>query len=179
MSAPVIVILGPPGSGKGTQSAILADKLGAMHLSSGEVLRSSGEPELLAHLATGKLATSESFRKAVGKALDNIPSERVIILDGVGRKKAEVEWLILRLESLDRPIKKVIHLNISQAESLRRNLPRQRLEDRPESQNERWGEYQRHMLQTMDYYAKKKLLVEVDGNGTVEEVASRVEDVIK
>lgn len=178
MAAPVIIILGPPGSGKGTQSEILAKRLGAVHFSSGEILRKSGDAKILSQLSTGKLATADDFRKAIRFALAGIDVKQVIILDGVGRKEGEVKWLGQQLMKMDRPIKKVIHLMIAQTESLKRSLPRKRLEDLPEVQYKRWQEYERHMLKTMMYYLQAGLLVEVDGNGTREEVSARIQKVL-
>jgi adenylate kinase len=178
MAAPVIIILGPPGSGKGTQSALLAQALDAVHLSSGQILRSVSSDKVLRDMSTGRLVVEDDLITALAQALSAIPENQMIILDGVGRKKAEVEWLIRELGQQQRSIKKVIHLIVSQAESLRRNLPRKRLEDRPEAQEERWKEYQRHMLNNMDFYRQAGVLVEVDGVGSIEDVSERIMKVI-
>lgn len=179
MAAPVIILLGPPGSGKGTQAAILARKLRGKHLSSGEILRRKGDPLVLSRLATGKLARSNDFFQAVDQVLREVPSDQVLILDGVGRMRKEVEWLQSKLAELGRPIKKVIHIGIDQNESLKRNSVRGRLEDAPEAQDKRWREYFDHMRETMGVYRQVGLLYEIDGMGTVDQVASRIEGALK
>ncbi len=178
MAAPVIIILGPPGSGKGTQSAILAREYKAVHLSSGEVFRSSGDEVLLARMAEGKLVTVDDFRKAISRAIKRVPGNQMIILDGMGRIRSEVEWLHKRLIGLQRPIKKVIHLRVSQEIFLERNLSRHRHDDQPEAQAKRWSMYQQHMLLTMEYYRQLGLLAEVDGSGAVDEVAEQIKEAL-
>ncbi len=174
MAAPVIIVLGPPGAGKGTQCILLADRLGAVHLSSGEILRKSKDPLVLDRLASGKLMLVNLFRRAVEEALNQIPDSQPIILDGVGRMRSEVKWLLRQLQQRKRSIKAVINLVVGQNEALKRNAVRGRLDDNAEVQGERWREYNRHMLQTMEVYRQQGLLRDVDGMGSVEEVAERV-----
>lgn len=94
----VVVFLGPPGVGKGTQAGLLADRLGALHVSTGAILRSELETgselakSLQTVMARGDLVSDEQLFLCLGSALDRIGtfSERVVLLDGVPRNLAQI-----------------------------------------------------------------------------------------
>jgi adenylate kinase len=174
MSAPVWLVVGPPASGKGTQSARLAQALGAAHLSSGQALRDTQDQAILARLASGELAHTSDFLQVVGEALAAVPSDRPIVLDAVGRMLPEAEWLVGTLQALGRPLRRVIYLDVDRAESMQRAQGRGRPDDDPEAHPLRWQRFEEETLPVLAFYRDRGLLIEVDGSGSVDDVAARV-----
>jgi adenylate kinase len=178
MTAPVVLVLGPPGAGKGTQAAILAERLGAVHLSSGQMLRDSRDPAIVSLLARGELARTEDFLRVVGAALEAIPADRPVVLDGVGRMLPEAEWLLAQLERMGRSLPRVVYLDVGADDARQRALARGRADDDPEAQVLRWRRFQEETLPVVDLYRARGLLIEVDGGGTIDDVASRVKEAL-
>ena len=175
MAAPVWLVLGPPASGKGTQSELLAERLDAAHLSSGQALRETRNPAILARLASGELARTEDFLDVVGEALAAVPADRPIVLDSVGRMLPEAEWLGATLERMGRRLERVICIDLDPDESRRRAQGRGRPDDTPTAQPLRWQRFREETEPVLDFYRRRGLLVTVDGNGTVDEVAARID----
>ncbi|MEY2565605.1 MAG: adenylate kinase [Actinomycetota bacterium] len=174
MSAPVWLVLGPPASGKGTQSALLAQRLDAAHLSSGQALRDTRDETILARLATGELARTPDFLHVVGEALAAVPADRAIVLDAVGRMLPEAEWLVGTLQALGRPLRRVVYLDVDRAESLQRARRRGRADDDDAAHPLRWQRFDEETRPVLAYYRDLGLLTEVDGSGSVDDVATRV-----
>ena len=124
-------MIGPPASGKGTQSELLARRLHATHLSSGQALRETRNEAILERLARGDLAKTEDFLAVVGEALARVPAENPIVLDAVGRMLPEAEWLVGTLEALGRNLERVIYLDVREDEAKNRALRRGRPDDDP------------------------------------------------
>lgn len=175
MAAPVWLVLGPPASGKGTQSELLARRLEAAHLSSGQALRDTRNPAILARLASGELARTEDFLEVVSEALASVAPDRPVVLDAVGRMLPEAEWLVVTLEDMGRPLRRVICIDLDPEESRRRAERRGRPDDDPGAQPLRWQRFREETMPVLDFYRERDLLVEVDGNGTVDEVAARID----
>jgi len=122
----VIVFLGGPGSGKGTQSAWLAGQLGVPGLSTGDLLREAARsqtPEgecLKETLAAGSLVSDEMVCKAVGSQLQRAAVEGGLILDGFPRTVAQAEYLDAALSKAGLPCPLVLHLDVSRQQLLRR-----------------------------------------------------------
>lgn len=173
MAKPIIVIMGPPGAGKGTQSQILAKRLKGVHLSSGQLLRDSGDEKILQVQASGGLVSSEEVQRIVAEAIQRVPADMPVILDGFTRKLEEAQWLNTAGSGL-RPISKVICINVDKDESIQRSLRRGRTDDRAGALEERWVDYEMQVKPVLDYYRQQGVLVEVDGSGSVDAVAGRV-----
>lgn len=123
---PVIVFLGAPGSGKGTQSAWLARELEIPTLSTGEALRSEARNrtasgvELRRVLASGSLVGDEVVCKVVGDRLRRQAPRTGMILDGFPRTMAQAEYLDALLAEMGLPQPTVIHLHVPKPKLLRR-----------------------------------------------------------
>lgn len=174
----VIVFMGPPGAGKGTQADILARKLGGVHLSTGDILRASKESKLLDMMERGELVDSKDLIRVTQSALEAVPLDQPIIFDGGSRKLPEAEHWMENLPKMKRRLKAVIFLNVHEEESVQRNLLRGRNDDTREAMTVRFVAYRKDTEPVFDYYRKLGLLKEVDGIGTIEEVARRVEAVL-
>lgn len=178
MAADLVIIMGPPGAGKGTQSKLLAQRLGGVHISSGEVLRNANDPELAKVMNAGGLVPSEDVCRLVGESIKAVSVERPIVLDGFTRMIGEAQWLQEQLPQLERSIKAVVMLSVDANEGKERNLARGRGDDEIASQQKRWELYYQETEPVLNFYKQQGVLKEVDGVGSIEEVAKRVWEAI-
>jgi adenylate kinase len=181
-SKPVIVIMGPQGSGKGTQARLLAEHLNGVTFSSGDLWRQSADPDLRERQAKGVLAKSDVIIGLVGDFMRSVPADRVIVTDGFPRLQPEAEWLLETLPSLNRELQAVIVLMVPREESVKRLLLRakheERTDDTPQTINQRLDIYESDTQQVIQMWRSKGLLNEVDGMGSVEEIAERIKKVV-
>jgi len=171
--SPVIIFHGPPNAGKSSQARQLAHRHDYALISSGEALRGSNDPAIVARLASGQLALSEDVERLMHQGLLAIPAERTIVIDGFPRMLGEFHHLEEWLTAMQRSVRTVFEVVISKAESNRRGQSRGRHDDHATA--ERWHWYHQETHQVLDYCAAKGWLIRVDGVGTPEEVAARVE----
>lgn len=172
---PVIILMGPPGAGKGTQSRILAEKMGAVHLSSGDILRGTRDEKLKAIMVSGGLVPSEDVCRVVGEAIDEVPKSQPIVLDAFTRMLPEAKWLQKHLAKIGRRTEAVVLLKVNEEEAVKRNSLRHREDDDAKAQAERWRLYNQETAPVFEFYKELGILKEVDGVGTVEEVAERIQ----
>jgi adenylate kinase len=161
-----VLMLGAPGSGKGTQGARLARALGVDHISSGDLLREAvaeGTPlgdQVAAHVAAGRLAPDELVTEAVRPALSRRDG---YVLDGFPRTLAQA-----RNVDFDA----VVYLDVPEDVLVRRLLARGRDDDRKDVIAERLREYERDTRPLIDHY--RDVLVEVDGDRPEDEIAGEL-----
>jgi adenylate kinase len=159
-----VLMLGPPGGGKGTQGTRLAHELGVPHISSGDVLReevADDTPlgrEVKAHMAQGRLAPDDLVTRAIRPKLEHLDG---YVLDGYPRTLAQADGL---------DFDAVVHLDVPDAVIERRLQGRGRADDRPEVIRERLREYERDTAPLIDHY--QGVLVDVDGDRPEDEIAA-------
>lgn len=176
----VILIHGPQGSGKGTQCAVLVKKYNAVHISTGELFRK--DAEVKKQIDDGTLANSNDFYRLVEAALDEVDPKTPIILDGVGRMPEETKWLDAKLQAMGRTLNVVIVLLLPEEESIKRLTGRSSEVDRGDDDlaaiKKRLAWSKEITGQSIDYWRSKGLVREIDGMGTREEVAQRIQEAI-
>ncbi|GIW94660.1 MAG: adenylate kinase [Pirellulaceae bacterium] len=180
----VIVFLGPPGVGKGTQCRLLAASSGLPHVSTGELFRkavaqaSDISQHVAARLSAGQLVDDRLVFDVVEWRLGQSDCRKGCILDGFPRNLSQAEWLDQWLAQRGRNVDLVIALNAAESELvdrlLRRASQEHRSDDTLETVRTRLALYRSHTEPLVDYYRRRGVLVEVDGLGTPEEVARRI-----
>ena len=176
-------MLGPPNSGKGTQAASIAGKLGLHHLSSGDAFReaaSSGSEVgrlVGSYLEVGDLVPDGVAIDVILERLEEISADGSgTILDGFPRTTEQAEALDERIVGTGLTIRAVVSLEVSREELLRRAALRGRDDDRPDVARRRFEVYERTTLPLVDYYERRGVLVRVDGERSVDAVTSEILD---
>lgn len=180
-----IILFGPPGSGKGTQSANLIKKYGLIHLSTGDLLRSEIEArtplgqEAKKVMDQGLLVPDEVVIGMISSKLDANPDARGFIFDGFPRTNAQAEALDKLLALKKTAISVVLSLEVPEDELIHRLLNRGATSGRSDDANEdviraRIVEYHNKTAPVADHYAKYGKFKKVKGEGTVEEIFERL-----
>jgi adenylate kinase len=179
-----LILLGPPGAGKGTQSARLAKHYGVAHLSTGDMLREAireGTPlGLLAKdaLENGQLVDDETIIELVFQRLKQPDCKPGCLLDGFPRTVEQAKRLDGMLGKAGTPLDGVVELRVNEDEVVQRMMARGRPDDRPEIILERMAAYHRQTEPVSDYYRGKKQLEVVNAIGAQDEVFARIESAI-
>ncbi len=176
-----IILFGPPGSGKGTQSERLIAKYGLKHLSTGDILRieiASQTPlglEAKNFMDKGQLVPDEVVIGMISSALENNPQAKGFLFDGFPRTEAQSEALDKLLKLKQTEIGVVLALEVSEEELVKRLLNRGLTSGRSDDNNvdvirARITEYHKKTSAVADYYRKFDKVINIPGEGTVDEI---------
>ncbi len=180
-----LILFGPPGSGKGTQSEKLIAKYGLKHLSTGDLLRSEISrqtplgKEAQNFMDKGQLVPDEVVIGMISSALDTNPNAKGFLFDGFPRTAAQAEALDKLLELKEAPISVMLALEVSEEELIKRLLKRGETSGRSDDTNEsviraRITEYHNKTAVVADYYKRFNKVEMVKGEGTIDEIFSRL-----
>jgi adenylate kinase len=177
-----LLIVGPPGAGKGTQAALIARALGIPHISTGEMLRAQvargtelgKQAKVIMDL--GALVPDAIVIAMVKERLSEPDAGCGFLLDGFPRTAAQAE--ALDREAADRPLEMVLCLEVDEEEVVRRLLKRAEIEGRSDDNEEtirnRMAVYRAQTEPLVAYYRDKGILHPVDGMGGIEPTFSRI-----
>lgn len=175
-SARRLVMLGAPGSGKGTQAEILAGKLGIPSISTGEMLRQAvaegtalGE-KVEAIMSAGDLVDDETMAAVVEDRLGRSDAASGFILDGYPRTNGQARTLAAILERVGESLDSVLFVEVPEAELVRRALARQRADDKEDVIRQRLEVYRQQTEPLIEHYRSLGVLRAVDGHQTIEGV---------
>ena len=184
MTLPRLLIIGPQGSGKGTQGARVAEAFRIPAISTGDVFRANvkeGTPlgqQVQAIIEAGDLVPDELTGAIVRDRLAQDDAAGGFLLDGYPRNIGQVGDLDAFLEERDEPLTGVIELSVPREESIRRIALRAaeqgRSDDNDESIAKRLSIYESETGPILDVYRERGVAFEVDGVGTLDEVFERI-----
>lgn len=174
-----IVLLGPPGAGKGTQAVKIAEKLGVPHISTGELFRhniSEGTPlgvRAKHYLDAGELVPTSLTNDLVDERLNEADVAGGFILDGFPRTIDQAEALHDMLERRGLKLDAVVELRVAEEVLVDRLKSRGRADDTEDIIRNRFRVYRDETAPLLDYYENEHELKTVDAVGSLDEVFTR------
>ena len=184
-----IILMGPPGVGKGTQANRIADKFGIIHLSTGDILRAEvdGDTDLgkkaKEFMDAGQLVPDELLLNMMENRLQQKDCNKGYLLDGFPRTIPQAKGLELILNKIHHKIDFVISLTADETVLVNRLVLRGkesgRSDDTEEVIKERQQVYWKLTSPLLDFYRERKLLVAVNGLGTISDITNRIFTVLE
>ena len=184
-----LVVLGPPGVGKGTQAERIASALGIPHISSGDLFRkimatdSSLGRRLHGYVDRGEYVQDDLVEEVIHDRLTRPDATRGFILDGFPRTVDQAEVLDRWLAGADRELDLALDIT-APAEVLTdrmilRGATEHRADDSPDVFATRLKRYVQRTQPVIDYYARQRKLVTVDGSGSIDEVGAEIDTTLQ
>ena len=184
-----LVIFGPPGAGKGTQSNFIAKKFNLFQLSTGALLRREIENktklggEILSIINSGNLVSDQIVSKLIETFIGNKEFKSKLIFDGYPRNIEQAQNLNNLLQKYDQKIDLAIELSVSLKTIKKRILERQSQEKRADDKEEiaikRYETYEKNIRPVIDFYKKSNLLKVVKGEASISEINVEISDLIE
>jgi len=184
-----IVLLGAPGSGKGTQAALLTRQLGLPHISTGVLLRaavSAGTDlgkKAKAVMDRGDLVSDDIMLGLIEERLGQSDAKAGFVLDGYPRNIAQAEALDALLKSLGQPVEEALQIDVDEEQVIARISGRAAAEGRNDDNElvvrNRMKVYAEQTAPVVAYYARQGILTRILGEGSIEEVFQRINSVLR
>jgi adenylate kinase len=183
-----LLIMGPPGAGKGTQAVALAARIGGAHVSTGDIFRANVQQQTelgkvaQRYMDAGDYVPDEVTNAMVKDRLAQPDAQSAFILDGYPRTVDQVDKLDQILDELGSPLDGVIELKVDSEELIQRLLKRAetsgRADDTEDVIRRRQAVYTAETAPLLKVYGERGLLIEVDGMGDVDEVTRRIDEAL-
>mgnify|MGYP001249140294 FL=1 len=185
----IIILLGPPGSGKGTQANFIQSKLSIPHLSTGDILRQSVKNEtnlgnkVKNIMAKGKLVSDDLVLDVIKERISQSDCDQGFILDGYPRNIVQAESLNIVLKDINRNIDRILFLDVnfevlqSRIESrAKENNEEKRVDDTSEVLIKRLDEYKSQTAPLSEYYSNNKKFKKINGMNSISQVSLDIEN---
>jgi adenylate kinase len=183
-----VLILGAPGAGKGTQGQILAQRLGLVKITTGDILRAAVQArtplgvDAKKYMDAGKLVPDNVILDLIKGELDRPEAKEGAVLDGFPRTAAQAELVDQTLGARGQRLSHVLLLDVSEEELMRRLRGRAALEgrtdDTPETIHTRLQVYQQDTAPLVAHYVPRGVVHRVPGTGSVEQIADEIKRII-
>ena len=183
-----ILLLGAPGSGKGTQGKLLADRLRLPKITTGDILRAAAGAgtavgkDAKRYMDAGKLVPDSVILELIKQELAKPEAKDGAILDGFPRTAAQAELVDRTLAARGQRLSHILLLDVSEDELVRRMQTRAGLEgrsdDTPEAIRTRLQVYQRDTAPLIAHYAQRGNVHRVPATGTIDDIATEIERII-
>lgn len=184
-----IVLLGAPGSGKGTQAKLIIEKLNIPHISTGDLLRGAIAAKTPLGLAAkevmdkGDLVSDEIVLGMLKERLSEEDAEKGFILDGFPRNVKQAEMLETLLQDLEITLDHALLIEVDPDEVVARIAKRAEIEGRTDDTEEvvrnRLNVYKEQTAPVADYYKAQNIVTEILGKGSIEDVQQRIQAVLR
>ena len=181
----MLVLLGGPGAGKGTQAQRLRSGMGLLHLSSGDLFRQIGSrSDQLSQLIHGRMSAGDLVPDELTTQLITAEIERLctdgpgVVIDGFPRTRVQAQLFDEWLGQVGAKIAVVIHLKVDHDVKVQRSMLRGRDDDRPDIINHRLAVYDAATRPVFDHYLGQGIIVDVDGDRPEEAVAAEIASLI-
>ena len=185
----IIILLGPPGSGKGTQANFIQNKLSIPHLSTGDILRQSVKNEtdlgnkVKNIMAKGELVSDDLVLDVIKERVSQSDCDQGFILDGYPRNITQAESLNILLKDINRNIDRILFLDVDFAALQSRielrskeNNEEKRADDTSEVLIKRLYEYKTQTAPLSEYYSNDKKFKKINGMKSISEVSLDIEN---
>jgi len=183
-----VVIFGPPGSGKGTQSQKIAEKFNLAHVSTGDLCRqaihNNTHEGVIAKsfIDRGELVPDDTIIDMLDGFLEKLPAGKGMIFDGFPRTVAQAKALINIMKEHGTKVSVLLNLEVERDELMSRILKRGetsgRSDDNIETVNKRLEVYDEMTLPVIEFYRQLRLYKPINGVGDIDEIFGRISDVL-
>jgi adenylate kinase len=175
----IVVLVGPPGSGKGTLAKSLVEEYEFQHISTGDLIRNSEDEELKKIISKGEMVPDDKMIEILEAKINELDLEKNIVLDGYPRNLEQAKQLDKMLGKMGVGLSHAIFINIGREEAIKRIQKRSETENRSDDSdfdviNKRFDEYLEKTFPLVDLYKKSRKLIEVDGSTGKEKVLNSV-----
>ena len=180
-----IILFGPPGAGKGTQSKYLVKKLNGFQISTGDMLReeikknSDIGKKITNDMNDGKFVSDEIVNKLIEKVISDPQRKDKLIFDGYPRSLSQAKNLDLLLKNLDIKIDFIFFLNVDKNTIIKRIEKRKILEKRSDDDVDtilkRYDTYMETTKPVLDFYSKNPNFYEVDGTQGIDQITAKID----
>ena len=184
-----IILFGPPGAGKGTQSKYLVDRLNAFHVSTGELLReeikknSDIGKSIADDMKNGKFISDEIVNNLIRNLISDSKKKNKLIFDGYPRTLSQAKNLNFLLDASNQQINLILFLNVDKETIIKRIERRKIIEDRSDDNSitilKRYDTYMKTTQPVLNFYSKSPNFREIDGSMEIDEITRKIDTFIK
>ena len=183
-----IILFGPPGAGKGTQSKYIVNKLNSFQISTGDLLREEIKKKTdigkaITHdMNDGKFISDQIVNKLIENLVYDPQKKNKLIFDGYPRSLSQAKNLDSLLEATNQKIHLILFLNVDKNTILKRLEKRKIIEDRSDDNSDtilnRYNTYMETTKPVLDFYSKNPNFKEIDGSLEIDEITRKIETFI-